>query len=562
MDYVIEASPKKHKWRKNFNNGATTVATSTNDILLSKEERRRRGRRREAARQYGRGSKVPLHNIKDVKLRRKLGETEEKIQDATIKAKDAELLHETQAGFLEAEDGLERTYKVTQEEIQASVAISTSKKKFDLKLDQLGPYICEYTRNGRDLLIAGRKGHVAAIEWRTAKLRCEIQLNETIRDILWLHNNQFFAVAQKEYVYVYDSQGVEIHSLRQHKHVTHMEFLPYHFLLGTMSSGWLRYLDTSTGQSVAEHLTKLGPTTSATQNPYNAIIHMGHQEGTVTLWSPNMKTPLVKLLCHRGPVRSLAVDREGRYMITGGQDQRMAIWDIRMFKEVQGYPTRKPLTSISISDRGLTATAWGTKSTIWKGLFQKDVAEQVHVAMPYMEWGGEGKYIDRLQWCPLDDVLGIGHDEGFSSIIVPGAGEPNFDALESNPFETKTQRREGEVKSLLNKLQPEMIALDPNFIGKLDVRSHEQRLLDKYHDDNQQVPEAVMEIRLKNKAKGKNTTLKRYMRKQAMKRMNIIDEKRKSVEAEWEKVQQRRKDAQQKNETELGPALSRFARMD
>jgi len=48
-----------------------------------------------------------------------------------------------------------------------------------------------------------------------------------------------------------------------------------------------------------------------TQNPRNAIIHLGHSSGTVTLWSPNMQTPLVKMLCHTGPVTAVAVDPSG-----------------------------------------------------------------------------------------------------------------------------------------------------------------------------------------------------------------------------------------------------------
>jgi len=36
-------------------------------------------------------------------------------------------------------------------------------------------------------------------------------VRETIRDVKFLHNGQFFAAAQKKYVYIYDKRGIEIH---------------------------------------------------------------------------------------------------------------------------------------------------------------------------------------------------------------------------------------------------------------------------------------------------------------------------------------------------------------
>lgn len=143
-----------------------------------------------------------------------------------------------------------RTYKVRQDEIKAAVATETAKKGFELRLDGLGPYdVCEYSRNGRDLLIAGRKGHVATFDWRDGKLGCELQLNETVRDARWLHvsNQKNFAVAQKKCVYIYGGDGVELHQLKNHSEATHLEYLPYHFLLSSVSTaGIIRYTDVST----------------------------------------------------------------------------------------------------------------------------------------------------------------------------------------------------------------------------------------------------------------------------------------------------------------------------
>ena len=191
---------------------------------------------KEAHQAYGRGRKVSLRGIKDKKLRRNLKSLEEKYKEANLKSKGAEILLENEFGYLEPEGELERTYKVRQDQILKEVPVEIARKSFELKLEGLGPYVLDYTRNGRDLLLASAKGHVSTMDWRAGKLGCELQLQETVRDAKWLLNNQYFAVAQSKFIYIYDHDGVELHILKHHIEPTAIEFLPFHFLLASVVS--------------------------------------------------------------------------------------------------------------------------------------------------------------------------------------------------------------------------------------------------------------------------------------------------------------------------------------
>jgi WD40 repeat protein len=126
--------------------------------------------------------------------------------------------------------------------------------------------------------------------------------------------------------------------------------------------GYLKYQDISTGQLVAEHRTKLGACVTMTQNQHNAVIHLGHQNGTVTLWTPNLPHPAVRLLAHLGPVSSVSVDQSsgGRYMATAGVDGTVKLWDCRSWKDaLRSWNSRGGDATLAWSQRGCLAVASG-----------------------------------------------------------------------------------------------------------------------------------------------------------------------------------------------------------
>ncbi|KAJ3012200.1 Small subunit (SSU) processome component [Thoreauomyces humboldtii] len=535
---------------------ADAVARKTG-VKQSKEQRAADDRAQAAAsKKYDRAgtTTTELRSVRDQKLKSKLKKGEQTSRGAALAAAKAEFLLPSEAGYLEAE-GMEKTWKFTQSQLKEHVDLSTSSKMFDLKLPDFGPYALDYTRNGRNMVIGGRKGHIATFDWKTGKLGCELQVRETIRDVQWLHNETMFAVAQKKYTYIYDNTGMEIHCLRAHTEVNRIEFLPYHFLLATVgNAGWLKYQDTSTGKLVAEQRTKLGRCDVMTQNPYNAVMHLGHANGTVTMWTPSVTTPLVKMLCHKGPVQAVAVDQGGKYMATTGLDGQMKLWDLRTYKMLQSYYTKTPASSLAISHQGLLAVGYGPNVSVWKDAFLTKQKE------PYVSHLSPSNTINGLRFCPYEDVLGVGHSGGISSVIVPGAGEANFDTMEANPFQTKRQRQESEVHALLDKIQPEMITLGQDFVGSVDrapqevIAKEKQIEWEANHPNEKFVPQ--------HKARGKSSSMRRYLRKQS----NVVDgkriETRERLETEKAGREKERKRARGEDVDAVKPrtALDRFTK--
>lgn len=456
---------------------------------------------------------------KDKKAEAQLMRHDEKRVAAAVMAAEAEILETQESGFIETESEMERTHKLKQVSLKPHLHEQTSEQIYDLNLTDYAPYSVCYDRPGRHMLLTGRTGHVAIMDALTRTLKRELFLTDNgtstndIRSATFLHNSSMFALAEKKHVFIYDSAtGAEIHRLNDHIDPLCLDFLPYHWLLCSVGrAGWLKYTDTSTGTKVSEHRTKLGPCSVMRQNPYNAVMHLGHGNGVVTMWSPSVSQPLVKILAHRGPVVSLANDLGGNYMVTAGADMQVKVWDVRTFQTVHSYFSRNAVMDMDISQTGVLGIGSGTDVTFWKD------AIRVKAKEPYMKHRvlNGGVSVKSTRFRPFEDVVGIGHSKGFSSVVVPGVGEANYDSFENNMFADKKQRQEQEVRSLMDKLRPEMIQLNPEEIG--GVERDKKNIMMEKRDLSAAADQKPKKE--KKKARGRNKISKKLARKHA----NIMD---------------------------------------
>ena len=402
----------------------------------------------------------------DKRLSNRLSSAHKYYTESKKKNLSTQLLLTQESGYLEPEEG-EKTYQVTQTQLKELLPQYNSRLIFDLNLS-LGGYNLDYTKNGSTLLLGGQKGHIALVNWRDCKLLKEFHTKEYTRDVKFLHNELLFAVAQRKAVYIYDNQGVEVQYLKNHKQAQKLEFLPYHFLLVSASNlGFLKYIDVSTGKPVAEHRFYFENVNDMKMNPWNAVINVADARGIVSMWTPNLNKPVVKLVAHNGPCRALDVDMRGLYMATAGADNKLKIFDIRKLGDsLHEYWTAAPATSISMSQKGLLGVGVLGELKVWKD-WQLEKQKG-----PYMCHQLPSACVD-MKFVPYEDFLGVGTTSGFSNLCVPGSGIANYDTYEANPFQTKKQRQEQEVHSLLEKLPPDTITYNPHELGTIDSASKE-----------------------------------------------------------------------------------------
>lgn len=490
----------------------------------------------------------------------------EKAHEASVGASN--FLRTELPGQLVAENALERTSKLRQPVLLKQVDQGTRSKasfQLDLSASNLTPYnVATYSRSGKAILVASQRGHVAVSTWRSATLHFEMHLNETIRDGVFLHNELFIALAQKKHCYIYDGSGTQVHVLRKHREPGKLAFLPHHFLLASASapvseSKQLTYTDTSTGQLVADlpfgsRTHNLGNVMDLCVNRSSGVLNMAHSNGVVSLWSPMQNSPLAQMFVHPGGVAAVDATIDGTMLVTAGFDRTVRVWDLRTYKELERWRLASKPAALSVSQRGMVAVGFGATVMIWPSttMSHKAMTKRQAVASafsgrtlarePYMSEQYAKRSITGLDFCPFEDVLAVGHDSGMASMVVPGAGEAVFDSTAPNPYQTSKERREAEIRGLLDKLRPETIALDVNYIGGVD-RDPAARLEEMRGRIREEQLAKKADALKKKRAKGRSKISKQLKRKQS----NVIDAKRVALQSRLE--EERRKKREESGDT-------------
>lgn len=268
----------------------------------------------------------------------------------------------------------------------------------------------------------------------------------------------------------------------------------------------IKYLDYSIGEVVSEIKTKSAEITCMTQNIQNSVIVTGHSNGVVNMWTPNYSSePVVKMLTHPCAVTNVKVDHTGYYLYTTGTDKKLRLWDLRNdYTQVYDYYTPHQTQSMALSQKGVLALGYKGLVEIWKETSKSKQQK------PYLKHHFKDKqeYASSMKFIDFEDFLGIGTNNGYSQIVIPGSGEPNFDTFENNIFETKNQKKNNDVKKLLEKIPHTMISLNSDsLINSVNIRSkgfiEHQKKEEMKERTNEVVKKEKNKMRLRNKANHK-----------------------------------------------------------
>ena len=386
-------------------------------------------------------------------------------EDVTFAARSAarsEMLRTKEKGFIQS------THRIKERDILKEIPIAVQSQQFDFKLPK-GPYVVDVSKDGRSVIFGGQKKHLAQFDRYNSKKLFELNTDFSIRDVTFCQNDTLNAVATSKDLYIFDKSGTQIHEIDVAKNAFGVQFLPYHFLLvaGTYERK-LVYIDITSGEIIKKFQMPYEGLCIA-QNQQNAVIAVGHGGGAITLWTPNASGPVAKMMRHPPAVQSIDIDITGTKLAAAHGDGNVQIWDLRNMDRVYQRRNDNPgVRCVRFSATG----AMGIARNNYVEFYEKCDTRTAFLTHKYPST------VTSLKFILFEDIAIVGLQSGVSSLVVPGTGEPNLDSNVANPFATKRWRQDKEVQSLLEKLPPETIQLDPEavfHVGPIEDKLQERK---------------------------------------------------------------------------------------
>ncbi|OQS55428.1 UTP7 [Ecytonucleospora hepatopenaei] len=331
----------------------------------------------------------------------------------------------------------------TQKYLKENVNLYTAEKAFDLDLeDKPLSYQIDYTRNGSHSLIYNNDGYISSFNTQKLNVDFEIEnVGEKIHTATYLHSERYIAVSQR-CLFVYDNFGQELNAVREIKNCKQMEFLPNHFLLGCVchsNESEIKYLDTSTGEIISTM--KIGFKPVATTS-FDGLVLLGDKNGCVEMKAPKHQESLIKIKVGKN-MKEMKVSYSKLYVST--YDDKIKTFDLRnYFKPLREFKTHFT-NKMTVSKNETIALSQGKNINIIKEgkIVQKCKAKDT---------------IGGMCFNPFEDILTCVSRSKYENFIIPNCTDPGYNSEQVSPFASSEERREREVKHLLEKIPPELIS--------------------------------------------------------------------------------------------------------
>ena len=82
------------------------------------------------------------------------------------------------------------------------------------------------------------------------------------------------------------------------------------------------------------------------------LLAFGLQTGEIEIWDYASGQLLQTLLGHAGEIKSMEFTADGRYLVSGGSDNRAALWSLATGLQVWKYASEKPIEQLQFDELG------------------------------------------------------------------------------------------------------------------------------------------------------------------------------------------------------------------